>query len=367
MPAKDSWGGPAASEPPFVEALGALGVDVTTETYVYGDKERPTPFLSRIIRVLKTAWRFRRLLHRESFDLIHLNTAFDRKTVLRDSVSIFLMRPGRAKIFLKVHGAAGEDIPDRSIVFRPLMKYLSRHVDGLGVHTREEANELERHGFRPEKFYTVKNTIDVADKAPRGFRRKQKEGTETLELLFVSRFIKTKGLIETIEACAILRDRGVKFRLICVGDGPIRASAEALVQAKGLADHVEFTGYISEAEVFDKLLQGNMLIFPTSHREGFPNILFRAVAVGLPVVTTRARAGGEYLTEDENCLFCTPKPENIADKIQTLIGDRDLRERMSDANLAFGKLLTKEAIAEEFLEIYEKVVGEAETRGKKEQ
>ena len=92
MPSADSWGGPAASEPPFVAALRKRGVEVREETYVYGDKEKPTAFFERVRRVLETAFRFRRITSRENFDLIHLNTAFDLKTLLRDSISIFLMK-----------------------------------------------------------------------------------------------------------------------------------------------------------------------------------------------------------------------------------------------------------------------------------
>ena len=264
------------------------------------------------------------------------------------------MRPGRARIFLKIHGASGNDIPNRSFVFRSLIKYLSRHVDGLGVHTQEEIRELAEHGFAAANCYHVKNAIDIADKIPNGFRRRQKDSSETFELLFVSRFIETKGLIQTIEACAILRDRGVTFRLACIGDGPIRASAEALVDERGLRDRVEFTGYISEDEVLNSLLRADILVFPTAHKEGFPIILFRAVAVGLPIVTTRVRAGGEYLFEPDNCLFCTTGPRDIADKVQTLIDNDALREGMSESNIAFGKSLTKEAIAGEFVAIYQK-------------
>lgn len=363
MPAEGSWGGPAASEPPFVEALRAAGVDVTTMTYVYGDKERPTPFVSRIIRVLKTAWRFRRLLRRESFDLIHLNTAFDRRTVLRDSASIFLMRPGRAKIFLKVHGSAGEDIPNESALFRPLIRYLAKRVDGLGVHTREEMDELERHGFSNEKFFPVKNAIDVEGRIPSEFRRAQKEPNSAIELLFISRFIKTKGLIETILACAILRDQGVNFCLTCIGDGEMRVEAENLVTTLTLTENVKFTGYIPEDEVFKRLLDGDVLVFPTSHPEGFPNILFRAVALGLPIVTTPVRAGGEYLSEPENCLFSSTEPAQIAARIKELVENRPLREHMSAANVAFGRSLTKEKVAEEFLNVYRELLAPSKASG----
>ena len=67
MPAKDSWGGPASSEPPFVEALRKLNPDVTEAVYVYGDKEKPTPFLTRIRRVVQTAFLFRGILKKQKF------------------------------------------------------------------------------------------------------------------------------------------------------------------------------------------------------------------------------------------------------------------------------------------------------------
>src|SRR5690349_3786096 len=64
MPAPDSLGGPISSEPPFVEALRAKGLDVVTDVYVYGDKLTPTPFLGRVSRVLRTAFRFRKLIRK---------------------------------------------------------------------------------------------------------------------------------------------------------------------------------------------------------------------------------------------------------------------------------------------------------------
>ena len=109
MPSKDSWGGVIVTEPPFVEAIRNLDVEAVEEIYVYGDKEKPTPFFERVSRVLKTAFRFRKLLKNQQFDLIHLNTSFDLKTILRDSFSIFLMNPKQTKIFLKLHGTAADN------------------------------------------------------------------------------------------------------------------------------------------------------------------------------------------------------------------------------------------------------------------
>ncbi|MEP6902855.1 MAG: glycosyltransferase family 4 protein [Actinomycetota bacterium] len=357
MPSKDSWGGPIASEPPFVEALREFGAEVVEEVYVYGDKEKPTPFFKRLRRVLKTAFQFRKILKTQKFDLIHLNTAFDLKTILRDSVSLFLMKPNGARVFFKLHGSAAEEFANANFLTRILINYLKNRVDGFGVHTSEEKANFRRLGFEEQKFYFVKNTVTIRADLPENFVRRQKEKDETFEILFVSRFIAAKGLLETIRACSILHERGFKFVLHCIGDGETGAEAKKEVERLNLQSQVNFTGYISEAEVAKYFFESDLFVFPTRHIEGFPNVLFKAVSVGLPIVTTKIRAAADYLSEPENCLFCSQKPEDIAEKIVKLIENKSLRKKMSASNLEFGKTLLPPEIALEFLKIYKKLCG----------
>lgn len=355
MPSKDSWGGPVSSEPPFVKALREIGVDAREEVYVYGDKEKPTPFFERIRRVLQTAFRFRRILKSESFDLIHLNTAFTLKALLRDTISIFLMKPGNAKIFLKIHGSEAKILESKNPFIRILRNYLNKNVDGFGIHTHEEKENFLSGGFSDEKFYFVKNAVTIAENLPENFQRAHKAKNETFELLFVSRFVATKGLLETIRACARLREKGYKIILHCLGDGEMRAEAEREVERLDLQNQVKFTGYIPEAEVSRYFFSSDIFVFPTRHAEGFPNVLFKAVSVGLPIVTTKIRAAADYLHEPENSLFSTQKPENIAEKIVELIESVELRRQISVNNLAFGETLKPLNIAREFLDIYRKI------------
>jgi glycosyltransferase involved in cell wall biosynthesis len=355
MPSPDSWGGPISSEPPFVEALRKLGADVTEEVYVYGDKDKPTPLFARIRRVLSTAFRFRKLLKNRDFDLIHFNTAFDTKTILRDSISLFLMKP-KAKIFFKLHGSEAEKFANANFFIKFLIKYIAQTVDGFGVHTREEKANFLRLGFDEKKFYFVKNAVTIHESLASDFSKKPKEPNETFRFLFVSRFIPAKGLLETIRACAIIRDKGFKFALNCVGDGEMRVEAEKEVEKLNLSEFVNFTGYISESEVTNYFFNSDLFIFPTRHAEGFPNVLFKAVAVGMPIVTTKIRAAADYLVENENALFSTQDSQNIAEKIVELIENRQLSERIITSNLELGKTLLPEAIAKEFIEIYENVL-----------
>jgi glycosyltransferase involved in cell wall biosynthesis len=356
MPSPDSWGGPISSEPPFAEALRAAGHEVTEEVYVYGDRDRPTPVLERIRRVVATAFRFRKLLKSSEFDIIHLNTAFDAKTILRDSFSLFLMPAGRAKIVFKLHGSEAERFVDAGFLFRRLIRYLAAKVDAFGVHTREERANFVKIGFDEQKFGFVKNAVTIHRDLPEDFSREQKPPEAKIRLLFVARFIPAKGLTETIAACALLRDRGYEFELVAVGDGETRAEAERLAAETKLKDRVRFTGYISEDEVTRHFLEADVFVFPTRHPEGFPNVLFKAVAVGLPIVTTRIRAAADYLSEPENCLYCTQDPESIAGRVETLLTDAGLQTAMSAENVRLGRTLLPSEIAREFVAIYTRLL-----------
>ena len=136
---------------------------------------------------LSTAFRFRKLLKKQSFDIIHLNTAFDLKTILRDSISIFLMKPKKEKIFLKIHGSEAEKFEKTSFPIKFLIKYLARKVDGLGIHTSEEKSNFLKLGVDEKKFYFVKNAVTIHENLDSKFSRSQKDSNDEFDLLFVSR------------------------------------------------------------------------------------------------------------------------------------------------------------------------------------
>ena len=357
MPAADSWGGPASSEPPFVEALRGRGHEVVEEDFVYGDKERPTPFLSRVARVAEAASRLRARVREGKFDLVHLNSAFDKRTILRDSFTVFAMGRNRPKVFIKMHGSFPEQLKQPGPLFRRLMRYLIENVDGWGYHTTPERLLFEEIGFDTGRFHLVRNAITVHLDLPEGYRREQKDPAEVFELLFVSRLVPLKGLTILIDACAILRSRGVRFRLTCVGEGETRRDAEDAVGRHGLGRVVTFTGHVPEDAVRERMLASDIFVFPTLYGEGFPNVLFKAMALGMPAVSTRIRGADDYLNEPDNCLFAEKTAQSLADRIEQLIADRELRDRMSANNLEYGKTLGPEEIAKEFESVYLKVIG----------
>ena len=95
--------------------------------------------------------------------------------------------------------------------------------------------------------------------------------------------------------------------MLCLGDGEAREAAEAQAARLKLNDRVRFFGYVPETQTPEFYAGSTMLLFPTYHYEGFPMVIFKSIAAGLPVITTRIRAAADYLNEPDNCLWVAPQ------------------------------------------------------------
>jgi glycosyltransferase involved in cell wall biosynthesis len=176
-------------------------------------------------------------------------------------------------------------------------------------------------------------------------------------LLFIGRFIPAKGLIDVIQACGLLRDRGQRFHLLCLGDGPARQEAESEVARLRLSEQVHFLGYIPEEQTRDFYANADVLLFPTYHYEGFPMVIFNAAAAGLPIITTRIRAAADYLKEPHNCLWVQPKnPGLLAETILRLLTKPELRALMSANNRVLADRFSAHEVTAEYVKAFEQML-----------
>lgn len=154
------------------------------------------------------------------------------------------------------------------------------------------------------------------------------------QLLFVGRLAAIKGVALLLEAFADLRARHPKAGLTLVGDGPERAALEAKARDLGLGDSVRFTGYLGQSDVAAELLKTDVFVLP-SFAEGVPVVLMEAMAARRPVIAPRV-AGVQELVEDGISGYTVPPGdlETLTARIETLLGDVDLRRRMGHAGRA---------------------------------
>jgi glycosyltransferase involved in cell wall biosynthesis len=108
---------------------------------------------------------------------------------------------------------------------------------------------------------------------------------DTNTLVNVGRLGEQKGHLQLIEAAHLLDREGVDFKLVLVGDGPLRPAIEELSARHGLREKIEITGWATEAEVKERLLAARALVLP-SLAEGLPVVIMEALALGRPVLST---------------------------------------------------------------------------------
>jgi glycosyltransferase involved in cell wall biosynthesis len=126
---------------------------------------------------------------------------------------------------------------------------------------------------------------------------------EVFMLVTIASLEEKKGHYYLIEALAQLKTQGMKFKSLLIGEGDKRAEIEAQIAKHGLDDYVELLGRQPRHRVQELLAQADALVLPSiitkkGKKEGIPVALMEALAMELPVVTTRI-SGIPELIEDK--------------------------------------------------------------------
>ncbi|MGE9985439.1 glycosyltransferase family 4 protein [Desulfovibrio sp. SGI.169] len=161
---------------------------------------------------------------------------------------------------------------------------------------------------------TLPECPDRADEGPAARRLEH----APVRLLALGRFDVTKGFDVLLRACALLRERGLDFRLTLAGGGGKvmglgHLGAELLRMRKelGLEEQVSMPGLISHNELPRILGEHDIFVAPcvvhaSGRRDGIPNTVIEALAYGLPVVSTTVNALPEVVRDHQTGLAVAP-------------------------------------------------------------
>ena len=156
-------------------------------------------------------------------------------------------------------------------------------------------------------------------------------------LLTVARLTAKKGLDTVLEALAILAGQGIPFTYDLVGAGEDRDELAELAARLGLADRVRFHGALPHERVLDLYRSAHAFILgcrvlPNGDRDGVPNVVVEAMAMGVPVAATDVSALPELARNEETGLTCPPnQPSALAGNIARLLTEAGLAERLAGA------------------------------------
>jgi phosphatidylinositol alpha-mannosyltransferase len=186
----------------------------------------------------------------------------------------------------------------------------------------------------PGKYQVIPSGINVKCFL-KNIQKIDKFGGKKINILFLGRLEKRKGIDYLIRAFKIVYKRFSKIRLIIVGDGPERRKLEKLVKKLKLKN-VYFEGYVSEYMKRRYLKTADICVFPALYGESFGVVLIESMISGKPTIAFR-NEGYKYVLRNTPELLVECKNTNkLADKIFIFCKDKKLREK-------YGKICLKEA------------------------
>lgn len=130
-----------------------------------------------------------------------------------------------------------------------------------------------------------------------------------------------KGYDITLEACRLLRDRGVRFKWYALGRGEYRPEMESYIQKHHLEDVFIFLGTTPNPYPY---IKNCTLYVQTSRHEGYGLSIAEARILNKPVVTTEFDAVWAQMVQGENGLVVPQDPVAVADSIERLLNDQQL-------------------------------------------
>lgn len=293
----------------------------------------------------------------ENLDLLHVHYAIPH------SISAILARESlkpqrRLPVITTLHGT---DITlvgaDRS--YLPITRYGIVQSDGVTAisnYLKEATHEI----FHVDEITVIPNFV-----CPTEYQRRPAEQLRaTLSpndeplLAHVSNFRPVKRPIDCVEILSRVLKKGVKARLVMVGDGSERTNAEHRARCLGVFDQCSFVG--KQPRIVDYLSVADVLLLP-SEQESFGLAALEAMACEVPVIASRVGGIPEVVSDGETGFLSeVGDVEKMAVDAARLITDEELRREMGRRarESAIDRYRT-DIVIPQYIDFYKKVIAKA--------
>jgi glycosyltransferase involved in cell wall biosynthesis len=212
-------------------------------------------------------------------------------------------------------------------------------------------DDLVERGLPETIIEVVPNGIDLERYTP-----DQAAKTAHPTLLFLGRLKEYKRLDLVLKAVANLMSQGVRVHLDVAGSGDQGEAWAKLAHELGISEQVDFLGYVSEERKL-QLLRSSWVHVLTSSKEGWGISNLEAAACGTPTVASDAPGLRDSVRDGETGLLVRHgSVQELTEALRRILGDDDLRGRLSRGASAFASSFSWDAAASRVERILQRVV-----------
>jgi phosphatidyl-myo-inositol alpha-mannosyltransferase len=293
----------------------------------------------------------------EHFDVLHFHEP------LMPALPMTLLRMSRTANVGTFHAFARSNLG--YYYGRSLLKpYIARLHRAVAV--SEPARAFVNRYFPRYPISVVPNGIDLDVFRP-GLSPIRHLRDDFVNVLFVGRLEKRKGLGDLLRAFRYLQERVARTRLIVVGHGPLRGNVESYV-ARHRVPNVVLAGFVPESVKPRYYASADIFCAPATGAESFGIVLLEAMASGLPVVATEVPGYMSVLEPGSDSVSVPPKRwRELGAALVILARDAEMRRRLGAAAHERAQRYSWERVASEIVEVYQEArleAAEQATNGK---
>ena len=232
------------------------------------------------------------------------------------------------------------------------------------VHTNMAVNKWSLQFFRDEAreraFYesvdevvvrsrVIPNVIDVRKNVELAGMRRRRTAGDRFRLCYVGRFEALKRPERFVETVGLLKARGRDVEGVMLGEGSLRKKVEEQVSSLGLERDVELIGFVKNPYPY---IGGSDVLVVPSDTEGLSIVTLEALSIGVPVVSTNC-TGPAGILKQGGGLLADMTAESLADKVERIMDDGDLRVRLEAEGPRVAEQYSPERVMNLFYDLVE--------------
>lgn len=248
-----------------------------------------------------------------------------------------------------------------NMLLSSLIKVFNSSTEVWTMHKRA-SDTLTSYGYNKNKFFYIQNATEYLPlenpaEAIEYVNNKYNIEKDQTVFLFIGRLVVVKNIMFIADSLKVLKDKGLKFKMIYIGNGPDEDELKEHIKELGLESDVILTGRIDDRQEIAKIIQrSNLFLFPSIY-DTSSIVQIEAAAFDTPGVFIDGSVTANGIVHNHNGFLCKDSVEDFAQTVYDAVTNKELLEEVTK-NAHKELYLTWEDVGKKAFERYEYLIEE---------